>query len=120
MNASTPSAEPNWDLYRSFLEVFDCGSLSGAARALGLTQPTLGRHIDALEASIGFALFTRSPSGFIPTDAARALHPYATTLAATAAAAPVESVEGRVERDETRDRTHVLQFGRRAARTRTV
>lgn len=86
MNSPIPSAEPNWDLYRSFLEVFDCGSLSGAARALGLTQPTLGRHIDALETSMGFALFTRSPSGFIPTDAARALYPYATTLASTAAA----------------------------------
>ena len=86
MNSSKPSTDPNWDLYRSFLEVFERGSLSGAARALGLTQPTLGRHIDALEEAIGIALFTRSPSGFIPTDAALALHPYAKTLASTAAA----------------------------------
>ena len=29
--------EPTWDLYRSFRAVLDTGSLSGAARALGLT-----------------------------------------------------------------------------------
>ncbi|MEO8120751.1 MAG: LysR family transcriptional regulator, partial [Rhodoferax sp.] len=44
--------EPGWDLYRSFLAVLQEGSLSGAARALGLTQPTLGRHIDALEKAV--------------------------------------------------------------------
>jgi len=78
--------EPNWDLYRSFLSVLTEGSLSGAARALGLTQPTVGRHIDALEQSLKLSLFTRSQSGFIPTDAAYALQSYAETLAATSSA----------------------------------
>ncbi|RFP11073.1 LysR family transcriptional regulator [Duganella sp. BJB488] len=78
--------EPNWDLYRSFLSVLTEGSLSGAARALGLTQPTVGRHIDALEQSLALSLFTRSQSGFIPTDAAYALQSYAETLAATSSA----------------------------------
>lgn len=78
--------EPGWDLYRSFLAVLRAGSLSAAARELGLTQPTLGRHIDALEAAVGFALFVRSPHGFLPTDHARQLQPYAESLAATAAA----------------------------------
>jgi DNA-binding transcriptional LysR family regulator len=41
--------EPSWDELRTFLEVVRDGSLSGAARRLGLTQPTVGRHIDALE-----------------------------------------------------------------------
>ena len=41
----TMTASPSWDLYRSFLSVLQQGSLSGAARALGLTQPTVGRHI---------------------------------------------------------------------------
>ncbi|RKP54696.1 LysR family transcriptional regulator [Pararobbsia silviterrae] len=86
MTESTSAGEPSWDLYRSFLGVLDEGSLSGAARALGLTQPTLGRHIDALEATLGLTLFTRSQSGFIPTDAALALGPYARTLASTATA----------------------------------
>ncbi|MBP1202607.1 DNA-binding transcriptional LysR family regulator [Duganella sp. 1411] len=80
------TAEPNWDLYRSFLSVLREGSLSGAARALGLTQPTVGRHIDALEQALGMSLFTRSQAGFIATDDAWALQPYAETLAATSAA----------------------------------
>jgi DNA-binding transcriptional LysR family regulator len=80
------STEPDWDLYRSFLAVLREGSLSGAARALGLTQPTVGRHIDALEQALGLSLFTRSQSGFIATDDAHALQPYADTLAAASSA----------------------------------
>ena len=78
--------EPNWDLYRSFLAVLREGSLSGAARALGLTQPTVGRHIDALESALGLSLFTRSQSGFIATDAASALQGHAETLASASSA----------------------------------
>lgn len=62
-----------WDHYRSFLGVLEHGSLSGAARMLSLTQPTVGRHVDALEARFGQPLFTRSPSGLQPTEAALAL-----------------------------------------------
>lgn len=80
------SAEPNWDLYRSFLAVLREGSLSGAARALGLTQPTVGRHIDALELALDLSLFTRSQSGFIATDAAIALQGHAETLASASSA----------------------------------
>ncbi|MDI1480306.1 LysR family transcriptional regulator [Polyangium sp. y55x31] len=79
-------AEPGWELYRSFLGVLKEGSLSGAARALGLTQPTVGRHVEALEQALGLSLFTRSQLGLAPTEAALALAPYAETLAATAAA----------------------------------
>ena len=78
--------EPSWDLYRTFLGVFEQGSLSGAARDLGLTQPTVGRHIDALEQAVGAELFTRSQTGLSPTDLAVELQPYATALAASAAA----------------------------------
>jgi DNA-binding transcriptional LysR family regulator len=80
------ATEPNWDLYRSFLAVLQEGSLSGAARALGLTQPTVGRHIDTLEQALGLSLFTRSQAGFIATDAAHALQPYAETLSSASAA----------------------------------
>ena len=62
------------------------GSLSGAARRLGLTQPTVGRHIDALEAALGLTLFTRSPRGLAPTTAALALAPHVEAMAASAAA----------------------------------
>jgi len=78
--------DPGWELYRSFLAVLQEGSLSAAARALGVTQPTIGRHIDALEAALGFALFTRSQHGFKPTEAALALGPHAENLALNAAA----------------------------------
>lgn len=80
------AAEPPWDLYRSFLAVLQEGSLSGAARALGLTQPTLARHIDALERAVGFELFIRSQQGLAATEGALELKPYAESLAATTAA----------------------------------
>ncbi len=79
-------AEPSWEWYRSFLHVAQAGSLSAAARTLGLSQPTLGRHIDQLEAALCVRLFTRSPEGLAPTDAGQALLPLAGTLAITAAA----------------------------------
>jgi len=79
--------EPGWELYRSFLATIRERSLSGAARALGLTQPTLGRHIDELERRLGgIALFTRSQLGLLPTDAALDLLPHAEAMAASAAA----------------------------------
>lgn len=78
--------EPDWSLYRSFLSVLESGSASGAARALGLTQPTLIRHIETLEQALGFRLFTRSRQGLAPTENARELEPYARSLADTAAA----------------------------------
>lgn len=76
----------DWTLLRSFLAVLRRGSLSGAARATGLTQPTLGRHVDELERGLGVALFTRSPGGLVPTEAARSLVPHAETMEAAFAA----------------------------------
>ncbi len=80
------SSEPDWAWYRSFLRVLETGSLSAAARVLGATQPTVGRHIDQLERALGLKLFTRSFAGFAATDAARELQPYAAGIAATAEA----------------------------------
>lgn len=76
----------NWELYRTFLAVLTEGSLSGAARALGITQPTAGRHVEALEAGFGQPLFTRSQTGLLPTEAASALRGYAEAMRSTAAA----------------------------------
>jgi len=75
-----------WELYRSFLSVLGEGSLSAAARALGIAQPTVGRHVAALEKSLGLALFTRSQIGLMPTEAALSLRSYAETMQSTAAA----------------------------------
>lgn len=75
-----------WELYRSFLAVLAEGSLSGAARALGITQPTVGRHIAALEGALGQVLFTRSQTGLLATDAALSLRGYAEAMQSNAAA----------------------------------
>jgi DNA-binding transcriptional LysR family regulator len=75
-----------WDHYRSFLAVIREGSLSAAARALDLTQPTLGRHIDELEKNLRVALFARSPHGLSPTAVALDLIPHAEAMASAAAA----------------------------------
>jgi len=66
--------EPDWSLWRSFAAVVEHGSLSAAARAIGLSQPTLGRHVEALESAVGLALFERTLTGFRPTAAALRLH----------------------------------------------
>jgi DNA-binding transcriptional LysR family regulator len=79
-------SEPGWELYRTFLEVVRDGSLSGAARKLSLTQPTVGRHIDTLESSLGLSLFSRSPQGLKATPAALELVGHAETMAAASAA----------------------------------
>ena len=80
------NGEPGWDLYRTFGAVLREGSLSGAARALGLTQPSVARHVDALEAAVGADLFVRTQRGLSPTEAALRLKPYAEALASTSAA----------------------------------
>lgn len=76
----------SWELYRSYLSVLQEGSLSGAARALGVAQPTVGRHIDTLEQQLGVSLFTRSQQGLLATEAAQALKPFAQSMQANAAA----------------------------------
>ncbi|ATB42085.1 LysR family transcriptional regulator [Cystobacter fuscus] len=77
--------ELDWQLCRSFLAVLDEGSLSGAARALGLTQPTIGRHVEALEQALATPLFVRSPQGLVPTEAALEIRPHAEAMRAAAA-----------------------------------
>jgi len=80
------SSTIEWELYRTFLGVLREGSLSGAARVLGIAQPTVGRHVAALETALGLALFTRSQTGLLPTEAALALQPHAQAIESTALA----------------------------------
>jgi DNA-binding transcriptional LysR family regulator len=90
--------EPGWEHYRTLLAVIREGSLSAAARLLGLTQPTIGRHVDALEDSLGIALFTRSQGGLVPTESALALVPHAEAMA-SAAEALRRAASGEAEED---------------------
>lgn len=82
--------QPDWALWRSFAAVVAHGSLSGAARAIGLSQPTVGRHIETLEADLGLTLFERTLSGLKPNAAALRLYePVIRAQAALAEAAIV-------------------------------
>lgn len=65
----------NWALLHTFLAVLDHGSLVAAASSTGLSQPTLGRHIDSLEAQLGVSLFERAGRGLQPTQAAQSIAP---------------------------------------------
>ena len=70
----------DWTLTRSFLAVAEAGSLSGAARALGMTQPSLGRHIAEIEATLKVTLFWRVARGVALTEAGEALLPHARAM----------------------------------------
>lgn len=75
----------DWTLTRSFLAVVETGSLSAAARQLGLSQPTLGRHVADLEAALGMKLFLRAPRGLLPSETALDLLPHARAMRDAAA-----------------------------------
>ncbi|MEM9709314.1 MAG: LysR family transcriptional regulator [Pseudomonadota bacterium] len=70
----------DWALVHSFLAVAETGSLSGAARSLGITQPTVGRQIATMETQLGVTLFERRARGMAPTDTALALLPAAEAM----------------------------------------
>lgn len=76
---------PDWALWHSFLAVADHGSLSAAARAIGQSQPTLGRHIKTLEEHLGLTLFRRVARGLEPSEAAVPLLDAARAMAESAA-----------------------------------
>jgi molybdate transport repressor ModE-like protein len=59
----------NWDDLRLFLAVARAGSLSGAARALGVNHSTVFRRVGAFEEAIEARLFERLPSGYVLTEA---------------------------------------------------
>ncbi len=58
----------DWNHARAFLVTAEEGSLSAAARALGLTQPTLGRQVSALEQELDVLLFERIGKSLVLTD----------------------------------------------------
>ncbi len=97
MDSPVIKHEPNWEWYRTFLAVLETGSLSAAGRAMGISQPTAGRHIDGLESALGLTLFIRSAEGFSPTLAACEIAPYAANLAAMSAALLRKASEGNAD-----------------------
>ncbi|WP_374435512.1 LysR family transcriptional regulator [Tabrizicola sp.] len=104
---------PDWTLIRSFLAVAEAGSLSAAARATGISQPTLGRHIQAIEAALDVALFTRTAQGQALTEAGQALLPAARAMQAAAeltltAKGHAAGIEGTVRITASRVVSHVI------------
>ena len=63
----------DWNRMRALLATAETGSLSAAARKLGLTQPTVGRQVAALEQELWLALFERTARSMTLTDAGRDL-----------------------------------------------
>ena len=66
-----------WSDLRIFLAIAREGTLGGAGRKLGLSQPTMGRRLRALEEAVGHALFQRTPEGFVLTDNGNLMLPHA-------------------------------------------
>ena len=86
----------DWSLLQSFIAVAGEGSLSAAARALGGSQPTMGRHIGALESELGVRLFERTAGGLELTPTGLELLDHARRMAAAANHLSL-AAEGRAE-----------------------
>ncbi len=92
----------DWNLARAFCATAEAGSLTAAARRIGLTQPTLSRQVAELEAALGVVLFDRIGKRLRLTEAGRGLLGHARAMDAAAealaiaAAGTSQAVEGRV------------------------
>lgn len=75
----------DWNHMRAFLAVVEKESLSGAARMLGQTQPTLSRQIRSLEEALQTSLFIRGTRDTRLTDSGAALFEHVQTMATAAA-----------------------------------
>lgn len=96
------SVDFDWNRARAFLVTAEEGSLSAAARALGMTQPTLGRQVTALETELGVVLFERggrglelTPSGLDLLEHVRAMGDAASSFSLTASGQST-SIEGSI------------------------
>ncbi|WP_205626856.1 LysR family transcriptional regulator [Pseudoponticoccus marisrubri] len=92
----------DWNRARAFLVTAEEGSLSAAARALNMTQPTLGRQVAALEEELGVTLFERVGRGLVLTRTGALLVDHvrlmgeAAASVSLAASGQAETVEGHV------------------------
>lgn len=75
-----PGYELDWNLVRSFAAVAKAGSLTQAADHLGVSHPTVTRHIHALETTLNVALFDRTQRGLTLNHAGERLVPIAEAM----------------------------------------
>src|SRR5215475_3392755 len=59
----------DWDDYRYFLAIARAGSLTAAGRALGVSQPTVSRRLEKMEARLNVRLFDKTQHGYEMTPA---------------------------------------------------
>ncbi|MDP6968370.1 MAG: LysR family transcriptional regulator, partial [Gammaproteobacteria bacterium] len=96
------SIQFDWNCARAFLVTAEEGSLSAAARALGTTQPTIGRQVSALEKALGVVLFERAGKGLLLTQNGLGLLKHVRTMGDAAnrlsivASGLSQSLEGKV------------------------
>lgn len=92
----------DWNRARAFLVTAEEGSLSAAARALGVAQPTLGRQVAALERELGVTLFERVGRGLVLTSSGLELMEHvrvmgsAASLMSLTASGQSQSIEGAI------------------------
>ncbi|MEL6503562.1 MAG: LysR family transcriptional regulator [Pseudomonadota bacterium] len=89
----------DWNQARAFLVTVEEGSLSAAARALGMAQPTLGRQVRALEEGLGVVLFERGGHGLVLTPSGEALVDHVRSMGEAASRISL-TASGRNERIE--------------------
>ena len=76
----------DWNQLKAFLQTAETGSLSAAARKLGLTQPTLSRQVAAIEQQMGVTLFERVGKAMVLTPTGLDLLEHARAMGAAAEA----------------------------------
>lgn len=85
-------SEMDWNLARAFCMTADTGSLSAAARKLGLTQPTLSRQVADFEAALGVTLFERVGKKLVLTESGLGLLEHARAMSTAAEAMALAAI----------------------------
>jgi DNA-binding transcriptional LysR family regulator len=93
----------NFEWYRSFIEVYRVGTVSGAAQVLHLTQPAVSQHIAALESALGNPLFQRTARRMVPTEAGQRLY--------TQVAGAIEKLESVPHKNSTAETPQTIRIG---------
>ena len=93
----------NLEWYRSFIEVYRVGTVSGAAQVLHLTQPAVSQHLAALESALGNQLFQRTPRRMVPTEAGKRLY--------SQVAGAIEKLESIPHKNSTAETPQTIRIG---------
>ncbi|MGL5871122.1 MAG: LysR family transcriptional regulator [Xenococcaceae cyanobacterium] len=93
----------NLEWYRSFIAVYQVGTVSGAAQSLYLTQPAVSQHIASLESVLSTKLFERMPRRMLPTEAGKRLY--------NQAIAAIETLEAIATQNTFADAPSLIRLG---------